>query len=62
MSETNDKKYTSLNSLQVFLDNLKIIFADASHTHTKDEIVDLNIQEIVDEVIERLPDAEGESF
>lgn len=38
MSETNEKKYVSLDSLQVFLDNLKIIFSDLSHTHTIDEI------------------------
>jgi hypothetical protein len=62
MNETNEKNYVSLNRLQVFLDNLRNVFAEVSHTHTKDEIVDLNIQEIVDEVIERLPDAEGESF
>jgi hypothetical protein len=62
MNETNEKKYASLNSLQVFLDNLKNVFAEIPHTHTKDEIVDLNIQEIVDEVIERLPDAEEENF
>lgn len=58
----DDKKYASLNNLQLFLDNLKNIFSDVSHTHTKDEIVDLDISEIVDAVIERLPNAEEGNF
>jgi hypothetical protein len=58
----DDKKYASLNNLQLFLDNLKTIFSDVSHTHTKDEIVDLDISEIVDAVIEQLPNAEEGNF
>lgn len=36
MNEMNDKKYASLNSLQIFLDNLKVIFA-----RTKEEITNI---------------------
>lgn len=42
MSEMNEKKYASLSSLQVFLDNLKTMFSDVSHTHTIDEITDFH--------------------
>ena len=62
MSETNKKEYASLDNLKLFLKNLKNIFANVSHTHTKADITDLDIQEIVDTVIEQLPNAEEESF
>lgn len=62
MSETNEQKYASLSVLQLFLDNLRGVFANASHTHTKAEITDFDIQEIVDTVIEQLPNAEEGNF
>ena len=37
------RKYVSLNKLSVFLDNLKSVFANITHTHTKSEITDLVI-------------------
>ena len=37
------KKYVSLDKISIFLDNLKNIFADKTHTHTKSEITDLVI-------------------
>lgn len=40
MNEMNNKKYASLKTLEVFLDNLRNVFAEAPHTHTKDEITD----------------------
>lgn len=58
----DNKKYVSLNNLQIFLDNLKIIFSELNHTHTKYEIVDLDMSEIVDEVLNKLPRAEEGSF
>lgn len=41
------KKYVSLSKLSTFLDNLKNIFADISHTHTQSEITDLIIDDEV---------------
>lgn len=55
-------KYVTLNKLKVFLDNLKITFSDISHTHTKNEITDFDIQEIVEEVKRQLPAAEEGEF
>ena len=37
------KKYATLNTLSEFLDNLKTMFANITHTHTKSEITDLII-------------------
>ena len=37
------KKYASLGTLSEFLDGLKTIFANITHTHTKSEITDLVI-------------------
>lgn len=37
----SDKKYASLNTLQIFLSNLKNTFAKQKHTHTKSEIIDM---------------------
>lgn len=58
----SDKKYVSINRLQTFLNNLKNIFANKSHTHTKNEITDFNVQEIVDEVLRQIPAAEESEF
>ena len=57
-----DKTYASLNTLSVFLNNLKNIFASITHTHTKNDITDFDIQEIVNEVIDQLPEAERSEF
>lgn len=40
MNEANEKKYATLNNLQTFLNNLKNVFAEIPHTHTKNEITD----------------------
>lgn len=41
------KKYVSLDKLSIFLNNLRNIFANISHTHTQSEITDLVIDDEV---------------
>lgn len=59
----SDKKiYVTPNGLKTFLDNLRNTFASITHTHTKNEITDFDIQEVVEEVKRQLPAAEEGEF
>lgn len=39
----NEKKYASLSTLQMFLDNLKTIFSNLGHKHTIDDLTDYTV-------------------
>lgn len=57
MSDINDNNYVTLNNLRKFLDNLKVIFSDVSHTHTINEITDFpDIEAFIYEAIYGLVD------